>query len=77
MSFHLLCRAGDHNLLDRNEAELSSDPEEAKLSYYREETLYQVFHALFHKMYAALEKATIFKRPKELFYYTHQQMIRR
>ena len=36
-------------------SELSHDPTEAKLSYYREETLLHAFHTLFHKLYVGLK----------------------
>lgn len=45
-----------------------------------EESLLHVFHALFHKVWAAIsdEKNPVkYSRTYELFFYTHQQFIRR
>ena len=66
----------NHDLTTQNRIDLSRDPEEAKLAYFTEESLYHVFHALFHKIWSTIDEKG-FLRTYELFYYTHQQMIRR
>merc|ERR1719153_1708739 len=56
--------------------QLSSDPEEAKLDYFREDSLFHAFHALFHRIFDSLIQRK-YARVFELFFYTHQQMMRR
>ena len=75
---------------------MSHDPTEAKLSYFREDTLLHAFHTLFHKVYAQLTPRyfliilpnlhiyfsknnpnPVFLRPSELFYYMHNEFLKR
>ena len=59
---------------------LTDDPEEAKLDYWREDSLFHAFHALFHTIWNKLageKPPNNFPRTFELFFYAHQQMNRR
>ena len=68
----ILFRRGSHDL-SRNDEQLSHDPEERKLYYYREDSMYHVFHYLLHMLQDTRENP----REYELFWYAHQQMMRR
>jgi hypothetical protein len=73
-------RKGDHDLRKLDQEHLSGDPEQAKLDYWREESLFHAFHVLFHKLWNRLKKDDSqdrFTRTFELFFYAHQQMVRR
>ena len=63
-------RTGSHDL-SINDEKLSHDPEERKLYYYREDSMYHVFHRLLHMLQQD------HPRRHELFWYAHQQMMRR
>merc|ERR1712142_427 len=66
---------GDHNT---TQMQLSNDPEESKLDYHREDSLYHTFHALFHQIHGYhLSDHIRYPRAYELFFYAHQQMLRR
>ena len=65
-----LLRTGSHDL-SRNDEKLSHDQEERKLYYYREDSMYHVFHRLLHMLQRT------HRRRYELFWYAHQQMMRR
>ena len=67
----------DHDLINDNQESASDDPIEAKLDYWREDTLLHAFHTNFHKIEAWLTEFSNFSRTYELFAYTHQQMLRR
>ena len=70
----------DHDLIKDDHESLTDDPEEAKLDYWREDSLFHAFHVNFHKIwdvYKLDESSTRFKRTFELFFYAHQQMVRR
>merc|ERR1712142_1248941 len=73
----------NHNLQQSAKDSLSDDPEEAKLDYWREDSLFHAFHVLLHKIFDKQKKDTLdnrddrFKRTFELFFYAHQQMTRR
>ena len=70
----------DHDLTKDDHESLTDDPEEAKLDYWREDSLFHSFHVNFHKIwdvYAFDESSNRFERTFELFFYTHQQMVRR
>ena len=75
-------QAGDYSLFISSGAHnpgreaLSSDPEEAKWDHFREENLLHVFHTLLHKVFDASVKSGV-PRVFELFFYTHQQLMRR
>merc|ERR1711963_520051 len=56
-------------------SELSHDPQEAKLTYYREDLLLHTFHYLFHKLYVA--RKSDYSRSAELFYTSHGEFLRR
>ena len=68
---------GSHDLIEDNKEHLSHDPEDAKWDYFREESLLHVFHSLLHKTWEGNIKANESNRLHELFFYAHQQMIRR
>ena len=71
------CREGKHDTTGLEATtRLSSDPEEAKLDYHREDSLFHAFHALFHRIFDSLIQRK-YTRVFELFFYTHQQMMRR
>lgn len=73
-------RLKDHDLNAGNHASPTADPVEAKLDYWREDSLFHAFHALLHKLWSRLAEDTSplrFRRTFELFFYTHQQMVRR
>ena len=55
---------------------LTNDAEEARLDYWREDTLLHVFHDLFHKLHDT-DITNRLGRNGELFWYTHQQLVRR
>merc|ERR1712142_1433831 len=61
---------GVHDL-SKNSNPLSNDPEERKLHYYREDSLYHAFHKTLHTLQRP------HPRRYEHFWYAHQQMIRR
>jgi len=69
--------------LEDTSKSLTDDPEEAKLDYWREDSLFHAFHVLLHKIFDKQKKDTLdnrddrFKRTFELFFYAHQQMTRR
>ena len=70
----------DHDLISAGQTSLTDDPEEAKLDYWREDSLFHAFHVTFHKIwdrYALDESSNRFERTFELFFYAHQQMQRR
>ena len=74
-----ICRAGNHDTTGiglESSIQLSSDPEETKLDYHREDTMLHVYHELFHSIFAAVQ-IQVFPRKYELFFYMHQQMMRR
>ena len=71
-----LCRRGGHTL-DQRKQKLSSDPADARWDYFREESLLHVFHSLLHKVWEAIKQDGRFSRTFELFFYTHQQLLRR
>ena len=57
---------------------LSNDPDEAKWDYFREESLLHVFHSLLHKVWdGGITSGQLATRIHELFFYAHQQFIRR
>ena len=57
---------------------LSNDPDEAKWDYFREESLLHVFHSLLHKVWdGGISSGQLATRMHELFFYAHQQFIRR
>ena len=57
---------------------LSNDPDEAKWDYFREESLLHVFHSLLHKVWdGEVTSGQLATRIHELFFYAHQQFIRR
>ena len=61
---------------------VSSNPDDAKWAYFREDLMVHVFHALLHKVVEAYFNDTSFNheldgRVYQLFFYTHQQFIRR
>ena len=58
------------------EASPSNDPEDAKWNHWREESLLHVFHTLLHKVWEA-KCAASEPRCNELFFYSHQQFMRR
>ena len=64
---------GDHRV---SKEELSNNPEDVKWDHFREETLLHVFHTLLHKVFDASVKSGV-PRVFELFFYTHQQLMRR
>lgn len=43
-------REGKHNIVE--EVDGSSNPDDSKWSYFREDLLFHVFHTLFHKLYS-------------------------
>merc|ERR1712142_325718 len=57
--------------LSTNYNPLSNDPDERKLHYYREDSLFHAFHSLLHTLQQN------HPRQYELFWYAHQQMLRR
>ena len=63
---------GEHNVSGHQT--LSDDPEDYKWDHFREETLLHVFHTLLHQIYFANKRKP---RVNELFWYTHQQILRR
>jgi len=66
-------RSGELNLIQYpNEQGGSKDPDEAKLDYYREDSMFHVFHQLLHKTPTGGNP-----RHAEQFWYAHQQMMRR
>merc|ERR1712142_399242 len=70
----------NHNLQQSAKDSLSDDPEEAKLDYWREDSLFHAFHALLHKTWDGLAEASHtqrYSRTFELFFHAHQQMVRR
>ena len=71
-----LCRSGEHRLEEANQ-ELSHDPADAGWDYFREDSLLHVFHSLLHKVWDAIKDNGRFSRTFELFFYTHQQLLRR
>ena len=71
-----LCRSGHHRLGKINQ-ELSRDPADARWDYFREDSLLHVFHSLLHKVWDAIKDNGRFSRTFELFFYTHQQLLRR
>ena len=76
----VLFRRRDHDLRKLDQEHLSGDPEQAKLDYWREESLFHAFHVLFHELWNRIKEDVSpdrFKRTFELFFYTHQQMVRR
>ena len=44
---------------------------------FREDVVWHTFHAFLHITAAAVQKQKEFKRPWELFFYAHQQMVRK
>ena len=56
--------------------QLSSDPEESKQDYHREDSLFHAFHALLHRLFLSLIQRK-YSRSYEIFFYTHQQITRR
>jgi len=70
----------DHDLIKDGHVSLSDDPVEAKLDYWREDSLFHAFHTLLHKTWGVLAEekpSKRFPRTFELFFYAHQQMVRR
>ena len=70
----------DHDLSKPGHESLTDDPEEAKLDYWREDSLFHAFHVLLHKIWNKLAEDRSFRRFNrtfELFFYAHQQMVRR
>ena len=72
--------------IDANRDTLSSDPEDAKWDHFREDTLFHGFHVLLHQIHSARTPAnppSIGVPPEspprlwEIFWYAHQQQIRR
>ena len=73
-------RQKDHDLLETGHEPLSDDPEEAKLDYWREDSLFHAFHALLHQTWDRLamdNSPDRFNRTFELFFYAHREMVRR
>ena len=69
-----------------NESTLSMDPEDQKWDHFREDTLFHGFHVLLHQIHSARTPAnppSIGVPPEspprlwEIFWYAHQQQIRR
>ena len=64
-----------------NESTLSMDPEDQKWDHFREDTLFHGFHVLLHQLHDARKpkEGNQEKPPRldELFWYAHQQLIRR
>ena len=77
-AIHFLIPRSDrnHDLHNIDHESLSEDQEEAKLDYFREDSLLHAFHALLHRTWERLELEK-YERRYELFFYAHQQMIRR
>ena len=70
----------DHDLNKPGHVSLTEDPEEAKLDYWREDSLFHAFHSLLHTVWGHLaeeKQPNNFPRTYELFFYAHQQMTRR
>merc|ERR1712142_698647 len=70
--------------LSRNYNPRSNDPEERKLYYYREDSVYHVFHYILHLVQIAKSCTkncgwpnVQWPRVNEMFWYAHQQMMRR
>jgi len=77
--YNLNIREGIHDTTGiglESDIHLSNDPEETKLDYHREDSLFHAFHALFHRVFESLVKRK-YSRSFELFFYTHQQILRR
>ena len=69
-------RSGIHDIT--NGEVMTSDPEESKLDYWREDSCLHVFHTLFHRLYDyKTNLRPRWHRSDELFWYAHQQMVRR
>jgi len=71
--------SGELNLIQYpNKVGGSRDPDESKLDYYREDSMYQVFHELLHKLNGPCWGDNCDnRRHAEQFWYAHQQMMRR
>ena len=80
LSTNFASRKKNYDLVETDHEPLSEDPDEAKLDYWREDSLFHAFHALLHRIWDRLENDTSsdhFERPYELFFYAHSQMVRR
>lgn len=73
--YNLYINKGDHDVT-QEKTQLSHDEYERVTDYYREDPLFHVFHATYHRLFESI-LARKYKRSYELFFYTHQQMMRR
>ena len=62
----------------RESESLSNNNEDAKWDYFRECSMLHVFHSLFHKVWESGKlSGGLNGRIHELFFYAHQQLLRR
>ena len=71
------CSSDGNHEIDEHET-LTNDPQEALWDYFREDSLLHVFHTLLHKVWeGGLMSEQMPDRIYELFFYAHQQLLRR
>ena len=70
-------RSGGDHMGGRLSARSSGDPDD-KWSYWREDALLHSFHSHFHEIYRTnMNTSGYGHRTNELFFYMHQQFMRR
>ena len=70
-----------HHDLTSNRGQNYSNDDDGKWSYFREESLLHVWHALLHKLFSAVnqspDRGSLEGRSYELFFYAHKQFLNR
>ena len=78
-TFHSTIFSPEENkVLTKKETSLSKDPEDRKWDHFREDLLFHVFHVNLHNIIEARRsQINKWNRVDELFWYSHQQILRR